>query len=304
MSELDPLFSEENYKYLYDSAMNYLRLKGIEAVIPYEPENLRDLYNAFDEAMREENVTIKENDGRLSFHLDLSYCRNTLYYIPCNILDKTEGEFRNIILEFFRILYTVNNLQSQLNSYHVKGLFQELDYDEELREEGQESELDTDYLNLLKRYREGDINVTLGFITIRPEYAPGELQDIIERYIPKNEKEKALLPVLHDGLELMLSETPIFNYVGRPDYDPDSGCDLTTADELYMIVYDLNDGITDMMIESINAVEENGCSEYFSIAQTDLTPETDELMKEDSYPKAFIDWTAKLIDELIDYDDK
>lgn len=298
--ELDPLFSDDNYRFLYESAKNYCGLLKKEFAVDYDPDDIEYMYNHFDSLIPGgHNLVIFDMDGRLQFRIDEICHSQTLFYIPCEILDKTKGQFREILLQFFRILKFVHNLTSQRNSYHCEGLFQEIDYNDELIEEGQEAEIemDDDYVKLLRSYRNGKIGATLDQVDKHPDYAPGELFDIIEKYEPRDDQEKAILTIISKGLdEYLSSEIPIFNYVAAPDYDPESSTPME-ANELIMIVY-AEDWVSQNMIESINCSCEECESEYFSSGKIELTPNTDVLMEKNDFAKPFLDWVCKLCDLL------
>lgn len=304
-SELDPLFSEDNYRYLYDCAKNYASLLEQGFEVEYAPSAFRDLYEKFERIIPGRyNLTLIDKDGKIHFRIDESCHSQTLFYIPCEILDMTNGQFREILLQFFRILKFVHNLTAQRNSYHCEGLFQELEYQEELIAEGQESDvedMDSDYVQLLKSYRDGDIGKTLDQVDEHPAYAPGELVDIIEKYTPANASEKKLLSLIHDGLnDHFLSEEPIFIYVGTPDFDSAGGNTPMRADELMMIIY-ADDWICNNMIESVNCECENGESEYFCSGSIELTPDMDSLMEKNTFVEPFLDWILELFNVLNEF---
>lgn len=312
VSEMDPLFSDVNYRYLYESAKNYSRLLEKDFTTEYNPENLHELYDDLDKTVSTRHqLSLVDQDGILHFRIDEVCHGQVLFYIPCEILDKTTGQFREILLQFFRILKFVHKLIAQKNSYHCEGLFEELEYQEELIKEGNEEEasealdeLDSDYLQLLKSYHNGDISITLDQINEVPAYTPGELLGITEKYTPADYKEKKLLSVVNRGLrDFLLSEDNIFNYVGMPDFDPESGYTPMGADELIMIIY-ADDVICGSMIESVNCECENGESTYFCSGQLKLTPNTDTLMSKNDFVEPFLNWVLELCKELYAYTSK
>ena len=302
--ELEPIFSEPNYNYLYDSAKNYFRLLGEEFAVQYNPSELRNLYDSLDNVLKRGVLSIIEKDDSLSFRIDEPCRTQTLFYIPCEILDKTNGRFREILLHFFRILKYVHNLTSLKDNYSYSAILDELNYQEELRQECGDTEMYYEHETRLKSYRDGDIGSTLSLVDKLPDYAPGELIDIIEKYSPASEKEKALLSVIHKGLdEFLCSEDSIFNYVGTPDFAPDSGNTPMDSKGLFMIIY-AADLVCENMIEYINSDCQECESEFFCSGQIELTPDTDVLMEKNDFVEPFLDWLIELSDKLYNFKTK
>lgn len=293
----DPLFSEKNYAYLYDSARNYAGLLENEFTEAYEPKEFRKLYTALDSIIPQGQVlSLSEREGLLYFSVSEPSYSNMLFYIPCEIVDKTEGKFREILLEFFRILKFTQGLQAQKDSYHCDGLFQEIEMYED---EG--IEVRHEHLDLLKSYNDGAIGKTLSLINEHPEYAPNELRSILAKYEPASDREEKVLKLIDEGLELMEPEIPILRYAKAFDLDPDGYIPMG-AEELIMIVY-ADDWMVGQMIESVNVSCSECEPELFCVGDLDLTPQTDCLMRKDGFVESFISWVLKLCNELYEYVD-
>lgn len=296
--DIDPLYSEENYKYLYDSAKNYTRLLEKEFSIDYDPGNFNNLYTEFDKKVPTgQSLYIIEKDNKLHFKITQAYDNNTLYYIPCEIIDKSSGTFRDILIEFFCILRYTQKLTPQMDSYHCTGLMEELEY----QEESGELDLSDDYIQLLKSYRDGDIHNCLELVNSHPKYAPTELQQIISEYKPQSKKESEILVLLLQGLEILKYEISIFQFAEVPNsFDPSGYGEVPmSADELVMIVYS-DDIIVENMIESVNMSCQECASEYFCAGLIELTPDTEKAMEPEWFVVKFLEWLSKFISKLYD----
>jgi hypothetical protein len=296
--DIDPLYSEANYKYLYDSAKNYTGLLNKGFNIEYNPTDFNSLYTEFDKKVPEgQSLYIFEKDNKLHFKITQAYDNNTLYYIPCEIIDQSSGVFRDILIDFFCILKYTQKLTSQMDSYHCSGLLEELEY----QEESGELDIDDDYLQLLKSYKDGDIAKTLDLVNSHPKCAPCELQKIISEYKPQSEKESEILVLLLQGLEILKYEISIFQYAEVPNsYDPAGYGEVPmSADELVMIVY-ADDIIVENMIESVNmSCQECEC-EYFCAGIVELSPDTEQAMQPEWFVVNFLEWLSKFISKLYD----
>ncbi|NDV81357.1 hypothetical protein [Bacteroides sp. 51] len=289
------MFREENYRYLYESARNYAGLLEKEFKVKYEPREFRKLFEGLDEIIPY-HLQINNADDKLYFSAYKTCHSQQLFYLPCRILENTSGRVNHILLEFFRILKWSQKLQAMKDSYHVDGLFQELDI---YREEGAADE----YIELLQSYQDGDIGILLDQVNEHPAYNPSELLNVISGYTPSTEKEKELLEVLAEGLSLMRTETSILKFSRAFDFDPESDYSETPmgAEELIMIVYD-DDYIVEQMIESVNMSCESCESELFCAGEIDLTPGSDQLMEINNYVIEFLDYLIRLSQKLYEYD--
>lgn len=296
--DINPLYSEESYRCIYDSAKNYTSLLNKEFNVKYDPRDFNSLFTEFDKKVPEyQSLYIFEREDKLCFKITQAYNDNTLYYIPCEIINQTEGTYRDILIDFFCILKYTQKLTPQKDSYHCSVLLDDLDYQEECGE----LDLEDEYMQLLKRYKDGDIHNTLELVNSIPKYTPFELQQIIANYEPQSVKESDILVLLLQGLELLKHEISILEYAEVPNsFDPSECGEVPiSADDLIMIVY-ADDMVAENMVESINMSSEVAESEYFCAGIIELSPDTENVLEPEWFVENFLEWITKFISKLYD----
>ena len=297
VSAFDPLYSKENYNYLYDSAKNYAKLLKKEFDLPRRPREFEKLYETFRAILPKDNrLEIIREEDCLSFQVIDDREEGLLYLIPCEIIDGASGALREIYICFFRLLRRTQGLVSLLEE---NPCFDMLCMDLPERELTEE---DSDWMHLLADYQDGEINKTLKLVEGAPEYSIHRLRSRILKYIPQDEKEKKILELMLEGLKLFSRKKPIAGFSFFPKEDEVYfDCNyIVPIERIIQIVYSTNDQIFESLFDWTCDEANQGGYEIFSGGDMVLTPQTKEPLKADKYVEEFLKWLNKFCYELND----
>ena len=302
-TRFNPLFNSGNYDFLYCSARNYLKLAGSSFDLTPQAKDFTGLFLYFQKQLPEgQQLLLAEENEKLFFKVLFGddFLVSEVFFIPINILNRTEGIFRDILLTFFRHLWQTHHFpkKDELYDYEmiVDSYFEgwyECDDDPEMRD-------------FLEAYGKGYINDTFSLIYQKPIRSVPELEKLIKRYTPKSKTEKRLIASIRQGINILLMNKNIFKYVHRPGIDDsnfdnvDENC-IIEAERLIRFVYSSSDYVTESYLESINTEIGDSTSEYFPRKFLVLTPETDCLLEVD-FVECFFSWLSEFINELYNYE--
>lgn len=288
----NPVYSEENYRHLYESVQNYARLSGHTQSQEYNPLNFQTLCNYLGDILpkdQEYRLNV-EDDNRLRLWVfDVKHEDNTLYFLPCAIIDRKEGVFRDILISFFTLLQQKQKLTPLGENM----------YFEYLREEyysAQEGDLDEDWQQELTRYLEGDIGATLELIEKKPKYSIRKLKQILEGYQPNNQREYNMKKLILEGLRFLSHKPPISVYAIPPDID-EAYASAVEIDNVIQIIYD-SDAVSESQVQFLNECAQESGFEFISGGWMELTPQTGKLLEINTYVRDFMNWLNRLNDEL------
>lgn len=283
-ADVNPMFQPDSYHYLYDSAKNCAGLLGENFVLDPDPRNFEAICDKLNSLLPNDmEVRLFEKNNKIHLKIIDNLADNLLYYIPCKIIDETEGEFRNILIEFFRLLQDKQRMTPLLESQHFEMWKEEV----ESYYENTEEEPEDEWMELVKRYIEGDISQTLNLVDQKPEFDVYSLRALIDLYKPASAKEKKILSGMRKGLKLLKTGKVLLHYTNAPrlrseEYPVD-------ADETFMIIYD-DDLILENLIEYMNNYAYESGYEFFSSVNRTVTPRTKGLFKPDKFVIEFLEW--------------
>ena len=302
-TRFNPLFNAGNYDFLYRSARNYLKLLGSSFDLTPQTKDFTGLFEYFQNLLPEgQYLLLTEENKKLFFKVLFGedFLVGEVFFIPIKVLNLTEGILRDILLAFFQHFQQAYHLPRKENMYDyemiVDSYFEgwyECDDDPELRD-------------FLESYRKGYINDTFSLIYQKPNRSIPELEEMINSYNSKNENEKRLITSIRQGINILLMNKNIFEYVCRPgknDFNSDNDDEdfIIEADRLIRFVYSGDDYVTESYLESLNTEMSDSVSEYFPRKSLILTPETDGLLEVD-FVECFFSWLTEFINELYDYE--
>lgn len=298
-----PVFGRENYDFLYRSAMNYARLLGSSFDLRRQENDFTSLLWYFEKLLPEgQHLYLMEENKKLRFKILFGndFLLGEVFFIPIEILNRTEGDFRDIVLTFFQLFRQMHALMRKEHQYDYEMIVEGyLDswYD---REENPEVQ------TLLEAYRNGYINDTFSAVYQEPNLSTGELEQWVKSYKPKNEAEKRLITSIRQGINILYMDKNIFDYACHPGKDDenfyysDDDC-IIEAGRLIRFVYSGSDYVTDSFLESINAESECCANEYFPRNSLVLTPDTGCLIEVD-FVECFFSWLMEFINSLYEYE--
>jgi hypothetical protein len=302
---LNPLFNRNNYDFLYLSARNYSKLLGSSFDFPPQEKNFTELFRYFGELLPHgQHLLLTREDKKLSFKIWFGYdfLIGEVFFIPIEILNKTEGMFRDILLSFFQLFVQTHHFPDKKDLYDYEAIIN--GYLEEWYEPDDVPEM----RDFFKAYNDGYINDTFSLIYQKPNLSTTELEKLIENYTPKDSREENLLASVKQGINIINMKKNIFNYVCRPGkndknfYEVDDDC-IIEAERLVRLVYSGSDYASENYLEYINAESSDSANEYFPRRSLILTPDTNLLLEVD-FIECFFTWLTEFINNLYDYEDK
>lgn len=294
------LTTEENFEYLYSSALKYAGLAGVE--LPFHRTkdcpriNITNLYKAVDNIFPE-HINLEVTDGKLNFciyrfHKWPDY---KLFWIPLDFAEKLPRQLKRIALEFIRRFSRHHGIQDVTETYYhemaVDYLGSYKNYDDnagaaEIRHKA----------NIARSYDKGKAYSTLTRMGKRRFCM--DLEGEMQKYHTKKNKELELLKLITEGMTFISSDSPYimqyyydWAYEKEPDYEP------AGLDKQIMLTYSLNDDMTSEMESYFSS----GCQESYAITPVTtcyLTPETDRLFTMDDFPERFSKWLGRFIKHI------
>lgn len=292
--EFYPEYSEGNYRRMYESVMNYARLLKRELSVKYDPYDWKTLFDSFGKALPGDNefkLAIDDKEETLKIELwlyDDRYNDQRLYYLPCGIIDRSEGLFREILVSFFRLLRHRQGFNVITESCFFEMMEEQLD---EESEEGQESDWAAHFNLYVNGYKKGLFDL----ISLKPKHSVKALEKMVCGFHPQCRCEANLKPLILEGLELFKKRKKILWYGTCPQEDYDTY--TVGIDEVIQISYQA-DSYQDEYIRYLNETAQESGFEYISAGKMELTPTTKRLLKPDKYVIRFMDWLNRLNDEL------
>lgn len=293
IGEFNPLFSQENYSYLYESVLVYTRLIGGHSdPLNYDPMNFEALHKYLCKCLpagQECRITARDDERLQLWVFDTEHEDHTLYYLPCNIIARSEGLFRDILILFFALFQQRQRLTPLSESM----------YFEYIREEFysiDEADLDKDWVELVKRYFEGNIGEILELIEDKPGNSVKRLRQLLSGFIPGNRREHNLKKLIAEGLKFLSKKGSIRNYAVPPEVDEDYAWAIE-IDNVIQIIYDA-DAVNESQVQYYNECAQESGFEFISGGWIEITPQTTELLKISKYVRDFMNWLNRLNDEL------
>jgi hypothetical protein len=287
-----PEFSEANYKYIYDSLMNYSRLLKREFRVEYDPFDLKGLCDKFRDILPGNNefrLIIDDDEQRLTAWLfDDRYDDHSLYFLPCGLIDRTEGLFREILTSFFQLLRHKQHLRLVTQT----GFYEMMDESISM-EDGLDPECD--WVVTFREYESGYKRALLDIIAAKPGYSVSQLRETVQGFSPRCNRESNLTQLILEGLEFLSGRKRILGYGVPPD-----GCsdDYTvSADEVIQISYG-PDPFEEEYIRYLNESVQDSGFDFISGGRIMLSPETKKLLKPAKFVVDFMNWLNNLNDEL------
>ena len=298
--EIDPLFKEANYRYLYDSASNYAGLLGRPLNIKYDPANFSGLYDGFYNLLDGNDagdlyLAVEEKRGGLRFKL--SYCTSLdrLYFIPAGVIDKVRGQMRTILLEFMRHF---------VQRHKLSMFFQTPDFEwmGDMMENDDSNEADEDFLACYHSYKNGAAMKTLKMVDAAPERSIEELIAMIDGYKAVNAKHRITLEAIQNGLPYIRKDTkPIFSFFPYEE-DEENDAYPITPDRMIVVMYGSDDQMCEWVCEAIDSEWQSGSSiPEINEGTILLTPDTREAIVHDTYVDDFLLWLNEFTTTLHQY---
>jgi len=302
-TRFNPLFNADNYDFLYQSGANYLKLLGSSFDLTPQAKDFTGLFQYFQNLLPEgQHLLLAEENEKLFFKVLFGgdFLVGEVFFIPINILNRTEGIFRDILLTFFGHFHHAHRFPQKKDLYEYKMIV------DSYFEEWCECDDDQKLRDFLEAYRNGYINDTFSLIYQKPNRTVAELKELINRYIPKNENEKRLIASIRQGINILLMNKNIFEYAHRPGENDDNFFDvdddyIIEAERLIRFVYSDSDYVTESYLESLNNEMADSACEYFPRKSIILTPVTDCLLEVD-FVECFFSWLSEFINELYEYE--
>lgn len=292
IEDFNPLFSEDNYKHLYESVLVYARLLGYDKPLEYNPMDFEAPHTYLQELLpgNQECRIMAEDDNRLRLWIfDTEHEDHTLYYLPCSLITRSEGIFRDILIAFFSHFQQKQRLTPQEESMYFEYIREEF-YNTD------EADLDEDWVELVKRYFEGDIGEVLESIDRKPKYSLRKLRQLLSEFIPANMREQQLKKLIGEGLKFLSKKGSIRTYAVPPDIDENYAWPVE-IDNVIQIIYD-SDAVCESQIQFYNECAQESGFEFICAGWMEITPETQSLLTANKYVRVFMDWLNRLNDEL------
>lgn len=289
------LTTEDNFDFLYSSALKYAGLADVE--LPFRKSkgtprmNISNLYKAVD-ALFPECINLEAVDGKLYFCIYRfhEWPDHELFWIPLEFTEKLPRRLKRITLEFIRQFACHHGIQNIKETYYYEMAQDYLtgygDYDEEatpgeIRRKAR----------LAKSYEEGKVHRILERIG-RKRFC-SDLGKEIQQYHTKKNKELELLALIAEGMGFISPGSPgimryyyDWAYEESPDFRP-IGLDMQI-----MLAWSVYDDMTSEMESYFNS----DCQESYAITPVTtfyLTPETERLFTMDDFPERFSQWLKR-----------
>jgi hypothetical protein len=293
-----PVFNKDNYNYLLASAENYSKLLGSSFDFISEEKDFTGLFKHFETLLPERQIlSITENRKRLSFKIGFGdgFLFYEVFFIPIELLNRTEGTFRDILLCFFQHFGQTYHFPKKENLFDYEMIVGNF-------EEWYNREDDLERWDFLRAYRDGYINDTFNLLYQKPSRSIKELKKLINGYKAKTVKEKQLIASIKQGIKIINRNKDIFSSVSRPEYpeDEDEYC-WVSAERLIRFTYFVDDIVSDSYLEIINEDSNEFGNEYFPGKSLTLSPDTNTLL-EIGFVECFFTWLSNFI-KILSHDE-
>lgn len=290
--------TNENFDYLYHSALRYAKLMNVE--LPFQQKkggnarmNIINLYKAMDNLLPE-HINLEITGGRLHFCLYRfhKWPDYTLFWIPLDFTRSLPRLLKRITLEFIRQFVRHHGLQAITETGYYDMAIDYLEdypnYDEEASQQDVRQ-----YARLAKSYQEGAIHRMLE--RMKGKHFCKDLAGNLQKYRTEDKHEQKLLELIGEGMSLITPGSPYlmqyyydWAYEESPDFLP---IGLETQ---VMLGYSENDALCKEMESYFNSDQQ----ESYTITPVTcfyLTPETDKLFSMDDYPERLSDWLDRFL---------
>jgi hypothetical protein len=267
-----------------------------------DEKDFAGLFRYFERLLPEgQHLLLTEENKKPAFEVWFGddFLTGEVFFIPIAILNQTEGAFRDMLLTFFQHF-------QQTHRFPPKGSFCDYEMIVEYYEEFHDRKEDPAVWDFLKAYREGYINDTFSLIYQKPGRSIGELEKLVESYNTKNKMEERLIASIRQGINILLMDKNIFEFILRPGendenfYDADDEC-IIDAERMLRFVYSGSDYVSESYLEYLNTESQDFANEYFPRNSLTLSPDTDKLLEVD-FVECFFTWLTKFINILYDYE--
>lgn len=290
------LVTQENYEYLRDSYFRYAQLLG--AVPQHDPvescsKGIAVVYHEMDHLIGDElNVNIEEDDGRLQFVLwkPNQWGDNTFYWVPVKFIERLRPKFRRLVITFLHELSDHHGF-SAINEWEetkwaVEWMEESISYSIHKTER-------QEIRNAVFSYMDGKAARLLRRIGQHSYYK--NFVRALQRYIPADNDERALLDLMSEGMEFIGKGKPsIMDYAYDPYWEKNPDYEPIRLDQQIGLVYDCKDAFVDNMLMLFNETLQQ-TYEIIPVTRLYLTPQTEQPFRQDDYSVRFFRWADRFI---------
>jgi hypothetical protein len=285
--------TKDNYDYLLASALNYASLLGVE--LKHNPgkspgEGISNIYDELDGIIGNINLNIETNGDKLQFVLWKYHPweEYTFYWLPVKFAESLNPKLKKIALSFIHQFIHSNGMITTNESYDVEWV---LEWAKEGLFECEACDRRS-ILNLLYSYEKGKVRRLMARINNKTYYK--NLPAALDRYVPNNEFERALIGIFREGLQFTgIGKPSIMSYGYDPLLDEEQDYQPVDMERMIRVVYDTDDFVSDWLMEYAN----NELRESYDISPATwlpISPDTTELFSMDDYPDRFSKWFDKI----------
>lgn len=288
------LITQENYEFLRDSYIRYVKLLG------EEPESISGksvgerivaLYHAVNKLIGDEaGVNIEQDAGRLRFRLWKwhKWGQCTLYYFPVKFIEELNPRLKRIVITFMHDLMRGNGMDTILDC-------NEFDFAIDcLSEPCEASPAEVETWDRLRcSYEEGKIHRFLRQVCCKRYYK--HLDRTLDRYEPLNGYEEELTRLMKEGLQFLHPKKPLMSYAYDPYYRENPDFYPISLESQVMIVYDERDPVSEFLENYFNSYY-GETYEIVPMETLDLSPDMERTFSmNDDYPERFFKWADRFI---------
>ena len=293
IGEIIPLFSRDNYDYLYRSASNYVKQLGLELEADPDTVNFEDLYMAFDKLLPHNHYLYLSHDegaDDLDFYIKDDANDFLTCLIPVHIIDRVKGELRDIYISFFSLLQQHQKMVPLPDNYLLTH------FSNEIKRRGCP---DKDFETLLKKYLKGSIRKKLDLISAPSQYSVPELKQKIQSFKTRSKRHINILSIMSEGLDLIEAES-FFTYADahiEEDYFYESYCPVEMT-SLIFLIWNHKDTIADHIEINLQTEADEQTAQFLSSETLHVTPHLDTTLRQNELLYEYVEWIKKLNDEL------
>ncbi|MDH6310930.1 hypothetical protein M2451_003794 [Dysgonomonas sp. PFB1-18] len=281
-------YSATRYRYLNNSVKKYARLLGKPMTIAQENGNLSLLGEQLGLLLpNTQEYRLILEDGILKFQIVDMRNDRYLFHLPCKIIEETDGDFKELLIEFFRLLQKQYGLDSFLDNQYFEFAFQYFERD---------SDPEDEFINLVNRYRKGDICATLRQVDPDKPCSFKGLKKKLKMFEPYTQREKRWKELISEGLQFLRKRRCLGSMCMQPDIDPENYYTVGIEHSL-VIIYD-DDGIEESFLEFLNDNAQESGFDFFSAGVKTISPYIKKPLELDPYIINFINWIKKINHEL------
>ena len=284
--------TKKNYSYLLKSAIRYASLLGVP--LKHNPgksigEGISNIYDELNNIIGDIDLNIEHCEEKLNFvlwkyHQWGSY---TFYWMPVKFTESLNPKLRKIAQSFIHQFMHSNGMSTTYESSDMEWIMEYAneeicEYDPCDRKKNEK---------LLSSYESGKIFSLMW--RINNKSCCKNLPLALKRYVPNNHFERRLVEVFTEGLQFIGKDKPsIMSYGYDPLADEERDYYPVDMERMIRVVYDLNDFVTEWLMESTN----NELRESYDISPATIytiSPKTDKPFSMDQYPENFFKWFDK-----------